>query len=202
MRANRQLLIFDLDGVLIDSQSMHQETLIESIFAYDKDFILDDRSNNIIGMSIPTKIKLAKMNFSVDQIDLISSHKQKLTEKAIEKIKQDKRLVRLFRKLSNKYYIAVASNSHSKTVSKTIDKLGIARYISLYLGNDQVINPKPSPEIYIACMNYFKLLPSQTIIFEDSPEGIMAGQLSGAKVIVIKNSKHLKNKLRRYLVFR
>jgi len=56
----------------------------------------------------------------------------------------------------------------------------------LILGNDEVENPKPHPQIYLEAFKRLKVKPSETIIVEDAPAGIASAKASGARVIEVR----------------
>jgi HAD superfamily hydrolase (TIGR01509 family) len=56
-------------------------------------------------------------------------------------------------------------------------------YFDLVLTNEDVAKSKPDPEIYTLAMKRLEVLPEETIIFEDSPHGVMAAKKSKAKVV-------------------
>jgi HAD superfamily hydrolase (TIGR01509 family) len=194
-----KLLIFDLDGVLVDSKEVHSKALSDAIQMHSPDHVLSNAAQSIIQMAIPTIEKLSKIGFDKVQIEEISAKKQELTAREIAGIHQDKKLIKLLQKASQKFYVAVASNSHTLTVKGILSQLGILDYVNFYIGNDQVSKTKPNPEMFLACMNHFKVASSETVVFEDSPVGLMAARLSGASVVQVQDSKDLKKKLRKYV---
>ena len=58
-------------------------------------------------------------------------------------------------------------------------------YFDLIIGNDEITQPKPHPEIYLTAFHKLKIEPYEAIIVEDSPHGIEAAKLSGAHVIKV-----------------
>jgi beta-phosphoglucomutase len=54
------------------------------------------------------------------------------------------------------------------------------------LTREDVTKSKPDPEGFLKAINHFKMLPNQTIIFEDSPEGIEGAQKTGSNILVVQ----------------
>jgi HAD superfamily hydrolase (TIGR01509 family) len=133
------------------------------------------------------------------KFDDVWKHKQIFTEELLQDLKIDENLVAIFNDLKKlDIKLAVASNSIKKTVYTVLNQLGISNYFDLILSNEDVINPKPHPEIYWKCMSHFGVLPNQTTIFEDSPIGKEAAILSGANLISISRRRDLDlNKINR-----
>jgi dTDP-glucose pyrophosphorylase/predicted HAD superfamily phosphohydrolase YqeG len=103
----------------------------------------------------------------------------------------------LFKELKNRgLQIWVASNSIKKTVKLYLLKLGLIEYVDEFISNEDVINSKPNPEMYLRCMVNTSISPKETIIVEDSYVGITAANKSGANVCIVKNSTETtKNKI-------
>jgi dTDP-glucose pyrophosphorylase len=89
------------------------------------------------------------------------------------------------------YKIACCSNSIRKSVFVMLHRLDIIQFMDLILSNEDVSVSKPHPEIYWKAMSIFNVLPEETLIFEDSPTGLLAANRSGAFVYRVKSPKDL-----------
>lgn len=201
--AKSALLIFDLDGVLIDSKDVHYFALNKSLELIDSRYMISIEEHLKEFDGLTTREKLHKLSTKKGllkkEFDEVWKHKQIFTEELLNDLKIDESLVAIFsdlKKLDIK--LAVASNSIKKTVNTVLDKLGIINFFDLILSNEDVFNPKPHPEIYWKCMSHFGVLPNQTTIFEDSPAGKESAILSGANLISISRRSDLDlNKIKR-----
>lgn len=207
MKITRQLLIFDLDGVLIDeTKKMHYDTLIESIKHYNKDFVVTLEAEAIMNTSKTSKIKIAELikagsSIDPDTIFSIVNHKQRLTNHQIDKLDTNEKLISLLSKIHEHSPMAVASNSHSFTVDRILQQTRLDQFISFSIGNDLVRNTKPHPEIFWDCMSHFGYLPEETVIFEDSEQGQQAAIASGARLEKILDNNHLLEVLEKKYVY-
>ena len=59
-------------------------------------------------------------------------------------------------------------------------------HFDVILGNDEVVNPKPHPEIYIEAFKRLQVEPKEVIVVEDAPHGIAAAKASGARVLEVR----------------
>jgi HAD superfamily hydrolase (TIGR01509 family) len=197
------LLIFDLDGVLIDSKDVHYFALNKSLELIDSIYMIsiEEHLKEFDGLTTYEKLKKLsiKKGLPKQKFDDVWKHKQIFTEELLQDLKIDENLVSIFNDLEKlDIKLAVASNSIKKTVYTILDQLGVSNYFDLILSNEDVINPKPHPEIYWKCMSHFGVLPNQTTIFEDSPTGKKAAILSGANLISISRRRDLDlNKINR-----
>ena len=107
----------------------------------------------------------------------IKSLKQSLTEKILKKkIRRNIKIINLFKNLKKKYKIGVATNAVRKTLDICIKNLGIKNYIDYSISNEEVLNSKPHPEIYLKSLIKLNLRPKETLVIEDSYFGRKSAQ--------------------------
>jgi beta-phosphoglucomutase-like phosphatase (HAD superfamily)/dTDP-glucose pyrophosphorylase len=186
-----KLIIFDLDGVLIDSKDIHYSALNYALLEVDKKYCisLEDHLNKFDGLSTLKKLDILtkERGLSEDLHNKISTIKQQKTLDIINYCEFPSK-ADMFKELSMVYKIAIASNSIRSTVKKIIEKLEIAEYVDRYYSNEDVRYPKPHPEIYMKAMLDFGVSPKETLIIEDSPIGRKSAIDSGAIVMGVNNS--------------
>lgn len=189
-----KLVIFDLDGVLLEAKEIHYDALNQALKNIDKNYIIswEEHLRSYDGMKTFDKLKLLSktkgLPLDENLQEKIFSDKQKYTIKALEKLQKNEKLIEVFSSLKNAdYKIACCSNSINKTVQTSLKKLGIYEFFDLILSNQDVKNAKPHPEIFWNAMSQFKVYPQDTLIIEDSPTGLKAAYNSGAKVLRVKN---------------
>lgn len=193
---NKKLIIFDLDGVLVDSKEIHYLALNQALSEIDESCQISKKEQENIYEGLPTKTKLRLLTqykgLDPNLHSAIWQNKQRYTEQMFEKISQDKELIKFLDIIkSNSINIAVASNSIRKTVEQCLKSLGINEMVDFIASNDDVINPKPHPEMYWLAMSNFGLLPDDVVIFEDSVVGKLAAIDSKAELIEVKNRSDL-----------
>lgn len=189
-----RLIVFDLDGVLIDSKEVHFNALNLALGEIDEKFIISRNEQDDIFEGLTTN---AKLNILTEMKGLpqtlhkqIWERKQYYSSRLFTSVSQDKELVSLFKYIrSTGIKVAVASNSIRATLDSCLQSLGIATLIDYSLSNEDVSSPKPSPEIYLACMSHFGTTAERTGIFEDSEIGLRAAYASGATLVVEVNSR-------------
>jgi beta-phosphoglucomutase-like phosphatase (HAD superfamily) len=195
------LIVFDLDGVLVDSKDLHYQALNLALMEKNPDWAIPYEEHVERYNGNPTKVKLGMLSKNHPEITdalkvEIEESKQRFTLMLMQNIGQDEELVDIFCNLiKNNYKIAVASNSIRSTVELILKKLGVDIYTDLVLSNEDVLRPKPSPEIYIKAMDYFDASPEETIIFEDSEIGKRAAKDSGANLVEVKGRSDIDQKL-------
>lgn len=191
-----KLIIFDLDGVLVDAKDIHYHTLNEALSSIDPKYVIsrDDHISTFDGLKTYEKLKMLSDTRGLDlnYHQTIWDIKQMLTIEKINELKVNNELIHIFKKLKNSNYkLACCSNSIRRSIYAMLSKIGIIEYFDLILSNEDIRHPKPHPEIYWKGMSLFGLSPEDTLIVEDSPHGLLSAQRSGAKVLRVKNSKDL-----------
>lgn len=188
-------VIFDLDGVLVNTKSTHFEALNMALKKFNYEEIsLDDHNKIFDGLPTIEKLKILnkKNTLPIKSFSKINRYKQKITSKILKKkIKKDKNILKIFKYLYNDYKIAVATNAVKSTLKICLDNLGIAKYVHYKLSNEDIKNPKPNPEIYLKIFIHFGIYPNEALILEDSHYGREAAISSGARLLPIKNLKEL-----------
>ena len=186
-----KLIIFDLDGVLIETKELHFKAFNEALDDIYK-LTLSEHLSIYDGLKTTQKLDLLTKNKGLPKEDHVKvwGKKQKITLEHLESIKANDTLIDCIHKLSQEgYKIACCSNSVRKTVLTILHKLGIIHYFDLILSNEDVKNGKPHPEMYWRAISNFSLLPKEVLIIEDSPNGLLAAQLSRANVFQVKSPK-------------
>lgn len=181
-----ELIVFDLDGVLLDAREIHYKALNNAISNIDEKFAISREEHLSHYDGLPTKKKLEiltkRKSFPIELYSQVEADKQLQTKNEIIALGKDEKLISLFKKLKLDLHltVAVASNSIKETIIIALETLGISNYIDFIVSNQDVINPKPNPEMYLRCMVNVGVSPKNTLIVEDSPVGRRAAIESGA----------------------
>lgn len=191
-----KLVIFDLDGVLIDSRETHYESLNRALSSIDDKYVITREEHLSTYDGLPTNQKLKMLTerkgLPVNLHDLVWKLKQDETIDIFSVLHPDQQLIDFFKELkSKKYKLAVASNSVRNTVKIILLKLGILEYIDYYVSNEDVSRNKPFPEMYWKCMVALNALPKDTVIIEDSHIGRQGATDSGAHLVPVENRQDL-----------
>ena len=190
MRAKGQAVIFDMDGVLVDSEPVINEAAIQGlkefgVEAKPEDFIPfigtgEDRYIGGVAEKYGVKYKV-EMKKRVYEIYLT------IVE---EKIKIYEGIKELIKKLiKDEYTLALASSADKIKVEANLSAANICTSVfSALITGDDVENKKPAPDIYLAAAKKINIDPSHCIVIEDALNGIEAGKKAGMKNIGVATS--------------
>ena len=184
-------IIFDLDGVLVDSRELHFKALNAALATVNIGITIEEHLGKYDGLPTKQKLELLTIDkgLSPESHSGIWELKQLYTVDMIEStIKPNPDLRELLQTLRDKgYNLYVASNSINATLEMTLKCLGIRDMFNGIYSNEDVKHPKPNPEIYLKCFVDNGLIPRQCLIVEDSPIGRTAAYLSGAHVCEVSD---------------
>jgi len=176
-------VIFDMDGVLIDSEPLHYEANrilllnkfnIELKYEYYKQFIgstvkyLWEKMKNDFGIDGYTAEELKLMADEIKE-ELIDTDGYEQIEGVAEFVCG----------LSDHYKLAVASSSYLKNIKRNMDNLGITDEFEQLISGTEVENPKPSPDIFIEAAKRLGVKPCECLVIEDSKNGVLAAKNAG-----------------------
>ena len=189
-----KLVIFDLDGVLIDSKDYHYDALNEALgeeYAISR----EEHVSTYDGLPTTAKLELLSKNkgLPADRYEEIWKAKQENTLHIFKtKVDKDYELMGYFQQLVDEgYKVAVAANSIRNTVKIILLRLGLLEFVDIYVSNEDVVRNKPFPSMYWKCMMALGALPDDTVILEDSHIGRQGALDSKCHLVPIENRSDL-----------
>ena len=192
----KKLVLFDLDGVIVDTKQVHYEALNDAITQVDPKYIITEEEHiaRYDGLKTLTKLNMLSEEKGLPYTDhnQIYNSKQELTIKHFSKIPTSEKMRNIFKTLrEDGYLVGCCTNCIRRTALVALSKVGVIEYLDVIITNDDVKNPKPHPEIYWKAMSMMGCLPEETLIIEDSPQGLLSATRSKADVIRVNNSAHV-----------
>ena len=189
MKNKIKYILFDMDGVLIDAKEWHYEALNKALSLFGISISRYEHIHSFDGL--PTKEKLKMLGGQVylpEQLhDFVGEMKQIYTSEFIQTCCKPifQHEYALSRLKNEGYVLAVCSNSVRSTVAMMMEKSALMPYLSEILSNEDVVHPKPDPEIYLKAMDRIGASPEECLILEDNKNGIKAAENSGGQVMKI-----------------
>ncbi len=194
--SNFDAVIFDMDGVLIDSEPLWKIAM-EEVFAELGSKLTRKDFEKTVGLRIDEVIRFwnKQENWNIDNIQLIED---KITERMVELIKKHPNplpgVIEILRFLiDKKVKIGLATSSSSKLIHAVLNCLGIANYFDYFHSAEFEDYGKPHPAVYIHVANSLEVLPHRCLVIEDSFNGVVAGLAAKMKVVAIPEKTHAPN---------
>lgn len=189
------LIIFDLDGVLLDARDIHFQALNRAAQYWSDDVASkEEHLTHLDGLPTMEKLKWFTRNKGTppDTWGHIFKAKQRITQDMIKELPPDPELRRELEMMKEAgHELACVSNSILATVTTALDVLGITDLFTYTAGTDSVLDKKPHPECYLRAMIETGYEPRTTAIVEDSPPGREAAKRSGAQVIPVADPREV-----------
>lgn len=189
MLTNVKAVIFDLDGTLVDSMGIWKDIDIE--YLGERGYALpDDLQKSIEGMSFSETAHYFKERFQLE--DSIEEIKAAWNQMAWDKYSKE-----ILFKTGAKEFVSFLRNAGIKTGIATSNSIELVKAVlknhdmekafdSIHT-SCEVKQGKPAPDIYELVASELKVAPSECLVFEDIPQGIMAGKNAGMKVCAISD---------------
>lgn len=197
------LIIFDLDGVLVDTDETHRSALCSAVCQVTG--LHYDRINHLLttdGSTTHSKIKTLQSVFgyadaACDEIDRLKQH---IILSKLAQLTPNADQILMLSQLSTHHILAVGSNSRQVNVNSILDRLAIRQFFSKIVSTDPDTPAKPDPAIFNRIMCSLNINKDNTLILEDSPTGIEAVNRSGAHLLVTTvettNLEYINNAIR------
>lgn len=180
-----------MDGVLIDAKDWHYEALNRALRLFGYEISRYDHLTTYDGLPTSKKLEMLTLVNGLPRNlhRFINEMKQMYTVEMVNAhcrpcFKHEYALSRL---KSEGYRLAVASNSVRNSVELMMGKSLLNPYLEFMLSNEDVVKPKPAPDIYNKAMEKLGLRPEECLIVEDNEHGIRAATASGAHLLVVKS---------------
>jgi HAD superfamily hydrolase (TIGR01509 family) len=188
-----KLIVFDLDGVLVEAKNIHFDALNDAL-GKEYEISWAEHLSTYDGLKTNQKLEMLteRRGLPTELHKEVWDKKQKYTLQMLKELKPNQTLQSVMSALSEDgYKLAVCSNSIRKTVLTVLSKLGIMEYMDLIISNEDVKNSKPHPEMYWKAISMMSCLPEETLIVEDSPYGLLAASRSKSHVLRVRNPQEV-----------
>lgn len=176
--------IFDMDGVIIDSEPIHFEVDIRTMEHFGAS-ITQEQLERFVGMTNPEMWTIIKEEYQLSQsvtdiIDYQLSNKIKMVrESDLEPIDGIRELLA---QLSNRNIpIGLASSSPRLFIMEVLKKFQIESYFSVVVSGEEVDHGKPAPDVYLEAAKLLGVEPAHCTVIEDSRNGVAAAKAAGMK---------------------
>ena len=183
-------IIFDMDGVLLDSEPMHQEIIYEVFqlkgIPFDKAYI-----QTLTGMSaFPMWEKVKRDAQRLESVEeLIKFHRdyffKRLPEVKVPLVPHVKDVLEKFKNEGK--HLSLASSSGRKLIDIFTQQTNIAHYFEVIMSGDDVKYSKPNPEIFLKVAQWYGLPATQFTVIEDSTNGVKAAKSAGMQCVGFQN---------------
>ena len=196
-------VIFDMDGVLVDSEPLHARAAVLALKNLGVDISIEYFYGFIGSTTIhmlETLIQDYNLSSTVSEILILynEAKHQLIQVEGYEAVPYTKELIIDLYKHGVK--LAIASSSTSTEIEDVVKALGIGSYFDKLISGTTVKHPKPAPDVFLKAVTELGINKSECIIFEDSCNGVRAAKAAGIPVIGFVNEHSGKQDLSKAFV--
>jgi len=180
-------VIFDMDGLMVDSEPIHQQAFDQVFQKYGKHFTAEDNIRLYLGKT--------DMDCAYDMVtryhlpitaEELFDQKQVITRQLLSKISPRPGLMDLLNNLKRAgMKMAIASSSELVTIKIIVNALDVNDFFDALFSAEHVKNSKPAPDVYLLAAKEIGVDPDDCLILEDSPIGVQSAVSAGMKVYAI-----------------
>lgn len=178
--------IFDMDGLLFDTEMMYQQTWRE--LAEEMGVVLGEHFvNDISGTSGSHMCRVLEKHYGVsDGMTVRDECMRRMREKQKKPVPMKKgvhEILEYFRTHGIK--LAVASSTEKEQIENNLTLAGIRDYFDEVVSGNEVAHGKPAPDVFLLAARKISCQPEECYVFEDSFNGVRAGVAAGCRTIMI-----------------
>lgn len=182
-------IIFDMDGVIIDSEPIHYE--IEQNLLKKLGGKLSKKEHaTFIGTTDYNMWSSLKERYNLEpSVEEIIDMKKELFLRNIDKIQLIDGFYDFMTMLYKKgYKLGLASSNNRKSVESIVEKFELDKYIEVTMSGEDVSKGKPDPEIFLTTAKKLSINPEDCIVVEDAENGVVAAKAAGMKCIALQGN--------------
>ncbi len=180
-------VIFDLDGLLADTELLHCKAYQMAFAERGVDLGTRDYAEHWIrhGKGIVDWVDLQGLTFDPHALRMRKSqHYLGLLKSSLRPMDG---ALELLDSLHGKFRIALASSSYRDAIEGVLAGLRIASYFELIVSGLDVAKVKPAPDIFLLAARVLRVEPTECLVFEDSEKGVIAAHCAGMRCIAVPN---------------
>ena len=186
-----ELIIFDCDGVLIDSEIISATTLLELLEANGLSIELSHVQEHFLGRSFPTVAASIRSQFKIDLPgDFESEYRRRLLHDFEHALRTTKGVVEVLEQLGTPY--CVATSSSPERIVRSLQIVDLDHFFAGHIYTaSEVRNGKPAPDLFLHVASSEGADPRRCIVIEDSLPGIEAAISAGMRVLRYTGGSHM-----------
>jgi HAD superfamily hydrolase (TIGR01509 family) len=186
--ARIEAVVFDLDGVLVDSEQVW-DTARKELAAERGRLWPEQASRDMMGMS-----SLEWSRYMHDVVGL-PEPPEEISAEVVRRLEEIYRrelplidgAVEAVGRLAERWPLGLASSSNRELIDLVLELSGLARYFPVTVSSEEVSRGKPAPDVYLEAARRLGVAPDRCVAVEDSENGIRSAEAAGMRVLAIPN---------------
>ena len=186
-----EAVIFDLDGVLVDSEIWWDEIRRDWAAEHGRSWTAEDRA---AVMGANSRAWARTMQERLDLPDVpTDAILRAVVDGVVERYAREGApvidgAVETVRRLADRYPLAVASSAHRDVIAAALESSGLDDAFLAVVSSDEMAHGKPAPDVYVEAASRLAVRPAGCLVIEDSLNGIRAGRAAGMTTVLVPNA--------------
>lgn len=181
-------VIFDMDGLMIDSERLYFQVEREMAASFGRQ-VQDKTLRRMMGRNPLEcmRIFVEDLGLEISAEEALALRDQRMLQKMSEDLQPMPGLLETIQRLSASLELAIATGAQQMFLDLVVDQLQIRPFFAVLQSSDNITEGKPHPEIYQQVAAQLQLPESQCVVLEDSSNGALAAKRAGCYVIAVPN---------------
>ena len=191
--------IFDWDGTLADSRAAvvaSFQCVLKKRGCYVDDEFIEKRIGIGARNTFAEALRTANISFDSSILEDFVREKTKDQIEHIQNVQLFEGALRLLQSLQDRVKMGLASSNNREMIERILIEKKVRRYFDVTITVEDVLKPKPDPEIFLKCARELYCHPRRCVVLEDSIFGVKAAKKAGMKCIAILSGAHNKKELK------
>ncbi|WP_337267312.1 HAD family hydrolase [Oryzifoliimicrobium ureilyticus] len=190
--ANLRLVIFDCDGVLVDSEPISVAVLVSAMRGLGIDIAEPEAYRRFLGRSLATVLSVMEEEYAVvGGDDFLETMRVDLYRRFREELQPIAGVAEAIDALP--VPCCVASSSQLERIRLSLTVTGLIQRLPHIFSASMVKNGKPAPDLFLYAAEQMGVAPQHCLVIEDSPAGILAAKAAGMRVFAFSGGAHAKS---------
>lgn len=179
-------LIFDCDGTLADTMPAHYDTW-KAVFNRHGIPLSLERFYSLGGVPAKEVVEILAGEAGVEIDPLaVAEEKDRAFMDQLDLVRPVESVAAVAQEFRGKIPMAVATGSHRELAEKTLELIGMAGWFDTLVCAEDVVNPKPSPDIFLEAARRLGVEPDRCCVYEDADLGILGARRAGMDVVDVR----------------
>jgi HAD superfamily hydrolase (TIGR01509 family) len=185
-----EAVIFDLDGVIVDSEIWWDE--VRAAFAAEcgRAWTAEDRAA-VMGANSAAWARIMRERLELEMPD--SAIERAIVDGVVDRYHREGApridgAIEAIRRIASDLPLALASSSHAEVIDAALDATALGDVFTVVVSSDEVAHGKPAPDVYLEAARRLGIAPASCLVVEDSLNGVRAGKAAGMFVVLVPNA--------------
>jgi beta-phosphoglucomutase len=183
-------VIFDLDGVLVNSEPAQGQASRELFAKYGRKYT-KVHEREFLGVRVRDEVARLKRRWGLKPtVEVLLAQRRQILERLVGGLELMPGAKELLRWLDKRQIpMGLGTSSETGYVGRVMDKFGIRQYFAAVVTGDDVIRGKPDPEVYLKVAKKLGIEPAECLVLEDAPNGAAAAKAAGMMCWMVRKGQ-------------